>query len=163
MPAACFQRVQPFLHLRWQKLFTSRLVGLTVSVLLGALLHILWDLVVHATADLVAPLLIRPGSDPSGVMKMNLYYGIWVLYSLAGAAFLFLAMYRLPRDKTVSPKPAKWWFWFTLLALTGVAAFLHIRQNPYYSIDDMAVIAIAYFLFFLLLLCAVLTLFRTRN
>jgi len=163
LPVAWLQRVQPFLHLRWQKLFTRHLVALIVSVLLGALLHILWDLVVHGTADLLAPLLIAPGSNPSGVKEMNLYYGIWVLYSLAGAFFLFRALYRLPRNKSLSPKTAKPWFWFTLLGLTVVVSFLHIRQNPYYSIDDMAVIAIAYCLLFLLLICAGVILFRTKG
>lgn len=159
LPAAWCQRFQPFLSFRWQSLFTSGLGALSLSILLGALLHLGWDLFVHATADVVTPLFIAPRNDPTGMAALRLYYVIWLLYSLAGLFFLVVVLWHLPRNP-VSPRPSRPWFWVLLLGGTGLAAFVHIRQNPYYSVDDMAVITIAYFLLVLLLLCVCWKVFR---
>lgn len=154
LPLSWYQRVQPFLNLSWQKLFFRHFLALSFSLLFGALLHIGWDIVVHQTADLLAPLFVSPNASAPAVAEMKFYYLVWLLYSAAGALLLLVVFLNLPRQNAVPPPSNKAPYWMLVLGLTAVVSGVHMRGNPYYSVDDMAVIGIAYFLLFLLLVSA---------
>jgi hypothetical protein len=117
LPLVIYRRVAIHRGFDWNGYFAKNWLAVSVSLLLGSTLHVLWDGLTHLTSDMVMKTGLLAAMD-SSVRGILIYYGVWSLNSTLGLAALAISFRRLPaanRYRIYRGGPGYW------LAVTSIA------------------------------------------
>jgi hypothetical protein len=136
LPSFMYRRLAVCKHFKWNRYFAKNWLTVIISVLLASALHILWDELIHFSADAVLKTGIFPGMDTS-LRDILIYYSIWSLNSLLGLIALAAWFYSLPGTPVYLPEPGRSKYWI----LTAVTAFsvisIRLMINSKLSVIDL--------------------------
>ena len=154
------QRMAPYYRLNWNKRFRAHWPQILLCVFIGACSHLLWDKLLHHSAQLIQTMDAYPDRASYEIRKVS-YLLFWSLHSLLGAFLVFYALWRMPADKSV-PRNTSYAVYWSSIALVATVVFLLQLPNLEPILDNI-VIAMINGLFIGCLFTSCLFAFRLRK
>jgi hypothetical protein len=115
----------------WNEQFKSKWLVILISILIGAITHLLWD---GFTLEAVTFINHRLPAE-----KGIFYYSFWTINSLIGAAIIAYAFSQLPKDKLQTPRKSVAVFWITAVCISVLIFIFRTFSSELLSIRDYIV------------------------
>jgi hypothetical protein len=115
LPIVLKRRVKVFSNFDWLMIFKRTWITILISIVVGALSHIIWDIFTLQTFDYLKKVFLidTPVS----------YYVFWSFHSLLGATIIIFAFFQLPVDRNAHISKSFATFWILTTGI-GVLVFL---------------------------------------
>lgn len=136
LPTCMHSRFVRYEGFSWNKYFKKNLAVVILSILLGALTHLLWDGFTNPAGYFVEQFPVLLKTVHTLGTHMPLHVLIWNISSIVGILALMFAIYLMPADLKTKPYSAVW-FWITFVMLAGMLSLL-LRIKVQYG--DMSVV-----------------------
>ncbi|TDN36354.1 hypothetical protein A8B98_10655 [Hymenobacter sp. UV11] len=122
LPPALYRRLGKFISFDWTDYFRKYYLGVTLSIIVGAALHLFWDSFTHPSPfiDQIFPLLARPVWV--GDEQTPFFYLVGLASSVLGGAFIIRAVWQMPvRQVRAVPTTSAVVRYWSLVALVTIA------------------------------------------
>ena len=120
LPTVLQKRLVSYKDFNWVQHFKKYYVVIILSILVGALSHILWDAFTHNDGRFVKWIPILKNKIVIGSFSMSVYNFLQMFTSVLGAMIIIIALLILPRYKITEQVPVKaklkYWIIITVLA-----------------------------------------------
>lgn len=147
LPAPLASRLQSFKQFDWHHYFTNNVFVVMVSVLTGAISHLLWDGFTHEGGYAVNSILALRNTISVNGTAFPLYKMLQHASTLAGGLVILIYLFKLPPHAYHVPKTFKR-YWATIALLTIVITVTRILiVQDYSEYGNLIVTFISAFLF----------------
>lgn len=127
LPQVLKSRLSIFKSLDWNKHFKAHWIVVSISILIGAFSHILWDGFTHPNGYFVVILPSLTKYIPFFSNQIPIFKVLQHASSMIGGLVIIYALWQLPSDANVKCGISlKYWILFTVLTLTVVVTRLLI-------------------------------------
>jgi hypothetical protein len=135
LPAFLRERLMPPASFDWVAAFRKHWFMLVVSILLGALTHILWDSFTHRTGYAVLPFPALRYNVEFLDYSIPVYRILQHGSTLLGGGIIAIYLYKMPRVKQAGKVHILYWFFYALLAaIAGIILYKMMRpDNLWYT------------------------------
>ena len=139
LPASFQLRFKSYYSMNWFALFKKNWIKIAVSILIGAVLHILWDLSIHNLNHFFYH------NDPdlnevqNVLLERKYYYILWSVNSIVGAIAVYVSLIRVPKEDTELINSNIENYWVSFMIFTIIFSGIRIFFGSYLSFDDIIV------------------------
>jgi hypothetical protein len=135
LPVVLKRRVHLFSKFDWIIAFKHKWITILISVLVGALSHLIWDILTLVTIDYLKKFF--------SIDTPVSYYVFWSLHSLLGAVIIIFAFFQLPVDRNAQTSKSFATFWFVTIDIAVLVFITRTIIDHNLLIADYIVTAVA--------------------
>ena len=143
LPNILYQRLYTLRSFRWGAYFKAHRLGVLLSILIGAITHLLWDAFTHTEGFFVQQIPFLSQTYILASWEVPGYKLAQHGSTVVGALVLCAVVLKLPRNRSVT-NSFSWSYWMLLIATVGVVIGMRwLLGLPWHLVGSWVVTAIS--------------------
>ncbi|WP_187264741.1 DUF4184 family protein [Pontibacter beigongshangensis] len=136
LPGLLRRRFSRYKNFNWVAHFNRHYKAIILSIVVGALTHLLWDAFTHKhsfVADLVPQLRQKISFE---TFSLPVYLVMQLISSLFGLLYILYVVYRMLSSETpAAPEFSPWLYWLTVMLIMGAVMGVRFWVEAAYPMD----------------------------